>query len=102
MRLTDLEKKSIIEIFNTFSAASSKIYLFGSRLDDFKKGGDIDLLIVFVNGELKSSFKNLDFIVELKKKIGERKIDVTLANEAELAGDVFLMSVIDSAVELVP
>ncbi len=102
MRLTDLEKKNIIEIFNTFAAAGSKIYLFGSRLDDFKKGGDIDLLIVFVNSELKSNFKYLDFIVEHKKKIGERKIDVTLANEAELAGNVFLMSVMDSAVELVP
>lgn len=102
MRLTDLEKKSIIEIFNAFSAASSKIYLFGSRLDDFKKGGDIDLLIVFVNSELKSNFKYLDFIVQLKKKIGERKIDVTLANEAELTSSVFLKSVMDSAVELAP
>jgi predicted nucleotidyltransferase len=102
MRISEFEQKCILETFNTLSTAKSKIYLFGSRLDDMKKGGDIDLLIVFVNNEFKFNFKHLDFIVELKKKIGERKIDVTLAAEEELTNDVFLMSVMDSAVEIIP
>lgn len=101
MRLTDFEKNFIVETFKMFSSHNTKIYLFGSRADDSKKGGDIDLLIVFVNSELKSSFKNLDFIIQLKKKIGERKVDTTLATADELKNDIFLLSIIDSAVELV-
>ncbi len=37
----EIVKKSIEAIFG-----KSKIYLFGSRLDNSKKGGDIDLFIV--------------------------------------------------------
>jgi predicted nucleotidyltransferase len=102
MRISEFEKKSILETLNIFSTPSTKIYLFGSRTDDTKKGGDIDLLIVFANSATKLSFKRLDFIVELVKKVGERKIDVTLAAEEELTNDVFLMSVMDSAVEIIP
>lgn len=50
MRLTnkelDIIKKEVISIFS-----ESKIYLFGSRLDDSKKGGDIDLYIIPYNNE---------------------------------------------------
>lgn len=45
MRLTHDEIKSIIESFhNSFETGS--VYLFGSRVDDARKGGDIDLYIV--------------------------------------------------------
>ncbi len=101
MRLSESEQQSIIEIFKKFSGTNAKIYLFGSRADDSKKGGDIDLLIVVATIADKLSFNRLDFIVELVKKIGERKVDVTLATEDELANDVFLMSIMDSAVEFV-
>lgn len=100
MRLSDTERSSIIEAFNKFSKPSMRLYLFGSRADDSKKGGDIDLLIVMGQAELKSEFKRLDFIVELKKKIGERKIDVTLALVDELKTNSFLVGVMDSAVTL--
>ena len=100
MRISESEKRIILETFKIFSVPNAKIYLFGSRADDSKKGGDIDLLIVFAVIADKLSFKRLDFIVELVKKIGERKVDVTLATEDELTNDVFLMSIMDSAVEI--
>jgi predicted nucleotidyltransferase len=44
MRLTPQEIQAIKETFlNTFDKGN--IYLFGSRVDDTKRGGDIDLYI---------------------------------------------------------
>ncbi len=58
-------------------SASAQIYLFGSRVDDSKKGGDIDLLIV--SNELTK--KDLRFLrIEFFKKFGEQKMDIILDN----------------------
>jgi hypothetical protein len=43
MRLTNYEITSIKESFHQIFD-TGKIYLFGSRIDDSLKGGDIDLL----------------------------------------------------------
>jgi len=51
------------------------IYLFGSRLDDEKRGGDIDL---YLSVKEKDALvrKKVDFLVKLKREIGLQKIDV--------------------------
>jgi len=56
-------------------ARDAKLYLFGSRLDDSKKGGDIDLLVVSPK-LTKRHLRNirLDFF----KQFGEQKIDIVL------------------------
>ena len=46
MRLSLTEIKAIIKSKNNSFGKSSKVYLFGSRVDDNKKGGDIDLYII--------------------------------------------------------
>ncbi len=43
MRLSDFEIKSIKEVAKKNFGESVKITLFGSRVDDTKRGGDIDL-----------------------------------------------------------
>ncbi|MBI5206523.1 MAG: nucleotidyltransferase domain-containing protein [Candidatus Firestonebacteria bacterium] len=45
MRLKDDQIKHIKNTIETLDK-NAKIYLFGSRVDDYKKGGDIDLLIM--------------------------------------------------------
>jgi predicted nucleotidyltransferase len=45
MRLTEGEVSAIKESVHLFDP-DAKIYLFGSRADDMKKGGDIDLIII--------------------------------------------------------
>ena len=45
MRLSENERKIIIETIEAIFGPC-EIYLFGSRLDETKKGGDIDLFIV--------------------------------------------------------
>jgi len=63
-------KKYFLEVFH-----DGQIYLFGSRVDDEQKGGDIDLYID--TSDTKNLIrKKLDFLVKLKKEIGNQKIDV--------------------------
>jgi len=58
MRLNESEIKIIKEVIEN-SVKEAKIYLFGSRLDDNKKGGDIDLFLIAddINYEKKIQIK---------------------------------------------
>ena len=81
MRLTkneiDTIKETFYEVFK-----EGEVYLFGSRVDNNKKGGDIDL---FIKLPYKIDFnklldkKNL-FRFKLEQKIGEQKIDILVDN----------------------
>jgi predicted nucleotidyltransferase len=52
----------------------STIYLFGSRVDDKARGGDIDVLILTAEPAEKSILRKIR--IELIKKFGWRKIDL--------------------------
>jgi len=83
MRLTDFEantiKQSACEVFG----AKTQVFLFGSRTDDTKKGGDIDLYIKAETGkDLKHKIK---FLLLLEQKIGEQKVDVVFAENESRA-----------------
>ncbi len=76
MRLSSFEidaiKKSAKEVFG-----KCRIYLFGSRVDDGLKGGDIDL---YIQLSQKPPFLSKEkFLSILKRKIGEQKIDVVIS-----------------------
>ena len=81
MRLSKFEIKMIQKAFKeTFE--DGKIYLFGSRVDDSKRGGDIDLYVV-PNGELCDLYDiKMRFLAMLQENIGEQKIDVIIAKDA--------------------
>jgi predicted nucleotidyltransferase len=51
------------------------IYLFGSRVDDSKKGGDIDLYLV-IQDHSNLFRKKLKFLARVKRELGEQKIDI--------------------------
>lgn len=50
-------------------------YLFGSRVDDTKRGGDIDL---YLKLEDKTNLfkKKIKFLSSIKRELGEQKIDI--------------------------
>lgn len=56
-------------------ADDARLYLFGSRVDDTKKGGDIDLLVVSKNMK-KKDIRSLR--IEFYKYFGEQKMDIVL------------------------
>lgn len=79
MRLTNFEINSINKSFKEIFK-EGKIYLFGSRVDDRLKGGDIDLYIQCENIQ-NILEKKIDFLVRLKQKIGDQKIDVVISKD---------------------
>ena len=76
MRLYQNQIDVLKETLKTLSG-NAKLYLFGSRVDDTKRGGDIDLLVV--SKELTK--KDLRYLrIEFFKHFGEQKIDIILDN----------------------
>jgi predicted nucleotidyltransferase len=78
MRLAN-EEQSVISDTIYQSDADAQIYLFGSRVDDAAKGGDIDLLVLSKRIDLMTK---LDILVQLHQKLGDRKIDIAVYPDA--------------------
>lgn len=75
MRLENHDMKIIKDVLSEF-ISDAQIFLFGSRTDDKKKGGDIDL---FVKTSQNISLKDeLNILTQLQKNGIGRKIDLVL------------------------
>jgi predicted nucleotidyltransferase len=80
LRLTDLERELIKKAFyETFQ--DGKIYLFGSRVDDTKRGGDIDLYLCPSQRYENERERKRKFQILLDEYLGEQKIDVVMAKD---------------------
>jgi len=78
MRLSSMQVQAITSVFqDTFS--HGKVILFGSRVDDQRKGGDIDLYIQPAEVMPDLVMRKIKFLSMLKSKIGDQKIDLVLA-----------------------
>ena len=80
VRLSDYEILAIKETAKEVFGEGTKVFLFGSRVDPTKRGGDIDLYII---PEERDNLldRELSFKSKLQLKIGERKIDVILSQD---------------------
>jgi predicted nucleotidyltransferase len=80
MRLTTRELSAIEQAAKECFAPHAMIWLFGSRLDDNRRGGDIDLLVEppasLAPRELVN--KRNRFIARLYRLLGEQRIDVLI------------------------
>lgn len=78
MRINEEVIELIRKLANKYFGQDSKVYIFGSRIDDSKKGGDIDIYIeTFIENIVNNKIL---FLIELEKKIGEQKIDLIIYN----------------------
>jgi hypothetical protein len=79
IRLTTVELNTLRTAFKEFFGQNDSLWLFGSRADPNKKGGDIDLYIEAHHLQADEAFnKKIRFLVAIKDQIGEQKIDVVL------------------------
>jgi predicted nucleotidyltransferase len=93
MRISEKEKTAIVSIIKSVDA-DARIFLFGSRADDAKQGGDIDLLIQsqIITDEIKRRIK-----IKLYDAIGEQKIDMVISSDFS---DTFSQIAIKQGAEL--
>ncbi len=78
MRLTPDQIQSIKQIAKTVLGDDVRVILFGSRVDDAKKGGDIDLLFETDHPVGNRATTIGALYVSLIRKLGDRKIDILL------------------------
>ncbi|QFY90653.1 nucleotidyltransferase domain-containing protein [Magnetovirga frankeli] len=78
MRLTHSQQEAIRSSVNSVIGAESRIWLFGSRVDDHKQGGDIDLLIE-TDRVLPNRVASLCQLEgKLIMRLGDLKIDILI------------------------
>ena len=83
MRINEHQKESIINaVKNTDPEA--RVWLFGSRADDSKKGGDIDLAIYSetIHSDVMNVIKVRRYICD---RIGEQRIDIVTTSDGKEA-----------------
>ncbi len=80
MRLTSTELSMIEAAANATLAAGSRVVLFGSRTDNARRSGDIDLLVE-LNGVLGATevvAQRAAFASRLYRTLGKRRIDIVM------------------------
>jgi predicted nucleotidyltransferase len=77
----------------------AEIFLYGSRVNNELRGGDIDL---FILSETLNFSQKLDLLVDLKIKFGEQKIDLLIKSRDQASLDPFVQSILPSAIRLNP
>lgn len=79
MRLSNKNALLIKNVIHRYFGEETLVILFGSRVDDLKRGGDIDIYIecamVSTDSLVDAKIKTL---VELHKILGDQKIDIVI------------------------
>ena len=85
MRLNDDQIQAIRQAATNAFGQGTSVWLFGSRVDDAKKGGDIDLLVcpqvrsAEDTSEPQQAFmQKIKMLNLLERYLGERKIDIVV------------------------
>jgi hypothetical protein len=79
IRLTDHQVSVIKQAFKDCFQEGDHLWLFGSRADLSKRGGDIDLYVETTQKDITKIVKmRSNFITTLWRIIGEQKIDVVI------------------------
>lgn len=83
MRLTHREREIVLGATRKHFGAKASVWLFGSRVDDAARGGDIDLL-VRIPGALESPLRaTLAMEADIQSALDDPKVDILVTSESE-------------------
>jgi len=97
MRLTKHQIDRIKQLVTEVFGSEVDVRLFGSRLDDDQKGGDIDLLVssdALIPGKLK---KSLLLTAKLQIALGDQPIDILVLDPSTPTNPIYEQAVATGA-----
>lgn len=80
MRLSTQQQQAIREETARVFGARARVRLFGSRLDDARRGGDIDLYVESEGTPARLFDQQLELYGRLLRRLGDRRIDIVVAD----------------------
>ncbi len=83
MRITSSEQEIIKSSVKKHFGRNANVYIFGSRADNDRKGGDIDLYITTDMPTSEIIRGKIGLLVDLENVLGEQKIDVVINNHTK-------------------
>lgn len=95
MRINNQEKQVFFDTIKKYVIPPAELRLFGSRVDDNAKGGDIDLLLIVKDEDTRARilFNKSEILTDIKTLIGEQKIDLIITTEQGIHDSAFLTSI---------
>ena len=84
MRLSPESQSTITETAQKVFGAGVSVWLFGSRLDDTAKGGDVDLLVKLESPLADSAVLAARYNALLQMRLGLQKFDVLVIDPCTL------------------
>ncbi len=79
IRLPKYDLEIIKQAFKHYFSKNDHLWLFGSRVDLTKHGGDLDFYIETIEIDINVAVaRQSNFIIELQDQLGDQKIDVVL------------------------
>ena len=78
MRLTPQQTEAIRSAVDDIYGEESQLWLFGSRVYDNRRGGDIDLLVRPDSCGGYALMDKIRLLGKLERGLGERKIDIVI------------------------
>lgn len=84
MRLSEYTAGIIRETAIEMFGPDVRVRLFGSRLDDAARGGDIDLLVEMTHPVERPALEAARFKARLLQRLGDQRIDIVFVDPLSL------------------
>jgi predicted nucleotidyltransferase len=78
MRITSEQRQQIRRAAARTLGETATVRLFGSRLDDAARGGDLDLFVELDGDPADLLERELRFYAALQRELGEQRIDIVV------------------------
>lgn len=79
MRVTPAQRQSIKQVVAEIAGNDANVFVFGSRVDDNKRGGDLDLLVELTYDSKNSAWLGAQLSAKISRIMMGRKVDVLIS-----------------------